>query len=185
MMHMDSWWQRKNCRKPAQPVRSGWWRQRNLKRANASWQVTSSKLMGHTMKKEWMTARSYRGKRKGTPHIGDKVWIGVNSTIVGSVVIGDDVLIAPNTYINCDVPAHSVVFGNPCIIKHVDNATKDYVNHIAQIWKKEKSENKSICCASIRKVTAMNWFLPVWVMAWGTSLSFINNHARKIRKEMR
>lgn len=33
---MDSWWQRKNCRKPAQPVRSGWWRQRNLKRANAS-----------------------------------------------------------------------------------------------------------------------------------------------------
>ena len=23
-----------------------------------------------------------RGKRKGTPHIGDKVWIGVNSTIV-------------------------------------------------------------------------------------------------------
>lgn len=28
-----------------------------------------------------------RGKRKGTPHIGDKVWIGVNSTIVGNVVI--------------------------------------------------------------------------------------------------
>ena len=74
-----------------------------------------------------------RGKRKGTPHIGDKVWIGVDSTIVGNVVIGDDVLIAPNTYINCDVPDHSVVFGNPCIIKHVDNATKDYVNHIAQI----------------------------------------------------
>ena len=74
-----------------------------------------------------------RGKRKGTPHIGDKVWIGVNSTIVGNVVIGDDVLIAPNTYINRDVPDHSVVFGNPCIIKHVDNATKDYVNHIAQI----------------------------------------------------
>ena len=74
-----------------------------------------------------------RGKRKGTPHIGDKVWIGVNSTIVGNVVIGDDVLIAPNTYINCDVPDHSVVFGNPCIIKHVDNATKDYINHIAQI----------------------------------------------------
>ena len=74
-----------------------------------------------------------RGKRKGTPHIGDKVWIGVNSTIVGNIVIGDDVLIAPNTYINCDVPDHSVVLGNPCIIKHVDNATKDYINHIAQI----------------------------------------------------
>lgn len=71
-----------------------------------------------------------RGKRKGAPIIGDKVWIGVNSTIVGNIKIGDDVLIAPNSYINCDVPSHSVVFGNPCIIKHRDNATEGYINNI-------------------------------------------------------
>ena len=69
-----------------------------------------------------------RGKRKGTPCIGNNVWIGVNATIVGNVVIGNDVLIAPNTYINCDIPDHSIVFGNPCIVKHADNATKDYIN---------------------------------------------------------
>lgn len=69
-----------------------------------------------------------RGKRKGVPTIGDSVWIGINSTIVGNITIGDDVLIAPNTYVNCDVPSHSVVFGNPCIIKHRDNATEDYIN---------------------------------------------------------
>lgn len=69
-----------------------------------------------------------RGKRMGTPHIGNCVWIGVNATIVGNINIGDDVLIAPNTYVNCDVPSHSVVFGNPCIIKHRDDATQDYIN---------------------------------------------------------
>ena len=74
-----------------------------------------------------------RGKRKGTPHIGSKVWIGVNSTIVGNIVVGNDVLIAPNTYINCDIPDHSIVFGNPCIIKHVENATKEYINHTVEL----------------------------------------------------
>ena len=64
------------------------------------------------------------------PVIGNNVWIGVNSTIVGKIRIGDDVLIAPNTYINCDISDHSVVFGNPCIIKHRDNATEGYLNHI-------------------------------------------------------
>lgn len=70
-----------------------------------------------------------RGKRKGAPIIGDCVWIGVNSTIVGRITIGDDVLIAPNTYVNCDIPSHSVVFGNPCVIKHRDNATENYINN--------------------------------------------------------
>lgn len=70
-----------------------------------------------------------RGKRKGVPIIGNEVWIGINSTIVGNVSIGNDVLIAPNSYVNCDVPDHSIVIGNPCIIKHRDNATEDYINN--------------------------------------------------------
>lgn len=70
-----------------------------------------------------------RGRRKGTPTIGNCVWIGINSTIVGNVNIGDDVLIAPNTFVNCDVPAHSIVFGNPCVIKSKENATEDYINN--------------------------------------------------------
>lgn len=71
-----------------------------------------------------------RGRRKGTPTIGSKVWIGVNATIVGNITIGDDVLIAPNSYVNCDIPSNSEVFGNPCIIKHRDNATEGYINRI-------------------------------------------------------
>lgn len=70
-----------------------------------------------------------RGPRKGTPTIGNEVWIGINATVVGNITVGNDVLIAPNTYVNCDIPDHSVVFGNPCINKHRDNATAGYINH--------------------------------------------------------
>lgn len=70
-----------------------------------------------------------RGDRKGSPVIGNKVWIGINSVIVGAINIGNDVLIAPNSYVNCDIPDHSVVFGNPCIIKHRENATDGYINN--------------------------------------------------------
>ena len=63
-----------------------------------------------------------RGERKGTPIIGNNVWIGANSVIVGNIKIGDDVLIAPNSFVNCDIPPHSIVLGNPCIIKSRDRS---------------------------------------------------------------
>lgn len=69
-----------------------------------------------------------RGKRKGTPVIGDNVWIGINSTIVGQIHIGNDVLIAPNSYVNCDIPDHSVVLGSPCIIIPKEFATEGYLS---------------------------------------------------------
>ena len=70
-----------------------------------------------------------RGTKKGCPKIGNDVWIGINSTIVGKIKIGDDVLIAPNSYINTDVPSHSVVLGNPCKIIQKNNATESYINN--------------------------------------------------------
>lgn len=71
-----------------------------------------------------------RGRRKGVPVIGSHVWIGINAVIVGNITIGDDVLIAPNAYVNTDVPAHSVVIGNPCKIVPRENATRAYINNI-------------------------------------------------------
>lgn len=69
-----------------------------------------------------------RGKRKGVPTIGDDVWIGVNATIVGSIKVGSDVLIAPGAYVNCEVPDHSIVLGNPCKVIPCKNATEGYIN---------------------------------------------------------
>lgn len=70
-----------------------------------------------------------RGKRKGCPVISDNVWIGTNSVIVGNITIGTDVLIAPLSYVNFDVPEHSIVIGNPAKIIHRENATEGYINH--------------------------------------------------------
>ena len=69
-----------------------------------------------------------RGKRKGCPKIGDKVWIGTNAVIVGNITIGNDVLIAPLAYVNFDVPDHSIVIGNPAKIIRRENATEGYIN---------------------------------------------------------
>lgn len=85
-----------------------------------------------------------RGKRKGVPTIGNWVWIGINATIVGNISVGDDVLIAPNTYVNCNVPSHSVVFGNPCIIKPMYNATEHYISNPVPLSDPEKE--KEIWC---------------------------------------
>lgn len=63
----------------------------------------------------------------GSPHIGDNVYIGINATVVGNTHIGSDVLIAPNSYVNFDVPDHSVVIGNPAVIHQKENATEGYV----------------------------------------------------------
>ncbi len=68
-----------------------------------------------------------RGKREGAPIIGDEVYIGTNAVIVGKVKIGNNVLIAPNCYINFDVPSNSIVIGNPGKIIHNDNATSKYI----------------------------------------------------------
>lgn len=70
-----------------------------------------------------------RGKSKGIPVIGNCVWIGTNAVIVGGITIGDDVLIAPNSYVNTDIPSHSVVMGNPAAIYPRENATIAYINN--------------------------------------------------------
>lgn len=72
-----------------------------------------------------------RGKRSGVPTIGNRVSICVNATMVGKIVIGDDVLIAPEALVNCDVQSHSVVVGNPCSIHHRENATEGFIGNLA------------------------------------------------------
>ena len=69
------------------------------------------------------------GKQPGAPHLGNCVYVGLNSTILGGIEIGDHVMIAPNTFVNQDIPSHSVVIGNPCKIIPKKNATAQYIYH--------------------------------------------------------
>jgi serine O-acetyltransferase len=71
-----------------------------------------------------------RGEKKGSPVIGNKVWIGPGAVIVGKIVIGDNVLISPNSYVNTDIPSNSLVMGNPARAIFKDDATEDYITNI-------------------------------------------------------
>ena len=68
-----------------------------------------------------------RGKREGAPTIGNRVFIGINATVIGKITIGDDVMIAPGAFVNFDVPSNSVVLGNPGKAYHKDNAAESYI----------------------------------------------------------
>lgn len=87
-----------------------------------------------TIHKDATVRQTSRGLIKGVPVVGNDVWVGSNAPIVSRISIGDDVLIAPNTFVNVDVPSNSVVYGNPGIIKSAPHATKDYIiNRIEEI----------------------------------------------------
>ena len=71
---------------------------------------------------------SYRGRRRGVPQISNRVWIGANAAVVGNIKIGNNVLIAPNSYVFTDVPDNSVVAGNPARIIS-SKGTEGYVQN--------------------------------------------------------
>lgn len=73
-----------------------------------------------------------RGKNKGAPVIGNNVWIGTGSVLVGKIRVGDNVLIAPNSYINSDIPSNCVVKNTRSLeIIPRENAVEGYINNPA------------------------------------------------------
>ena len=71
-----------------------------------------------------------RGKNMGCPTINDMVWIGAGAVIVGKINVGSNVLIAPNSYVNIDIPDNSIAIGNPCKIISHPNPCENYINFI-------------------------------------------------------
>ena len=81
------------------------------------------------------------GNRKGAPIIGNRVVIGLNATICGNVKIGNDVFIAPNAFVNFDVPDNSIVIGNPGVIHKKEKAAIDYFYSFKRVSEDEYDEN--------------------------------------------
>jgi serine O-acetyltransferase len=73
-----------------------------------------------------------RGSRQGCPTIGNRVWIGTGAVLVGRITVGDNVLIAPNSFVNFDVPPNSVVLGNPARVMPRDDATAGYIEFVLE-----------------------------------------------------
>lgn len=70
-----------------------------------------------------------RGNKKGCPVIGDKVWIGANAVVVGNIKVGNNVLIAPLSFVTTDVPDNAVIAGNPAVIINY-KGTDEYNNNL-------------------------------------------------------
>lgn len=112
-----------------------WWR-----RANKSPNILNRIILKRYSKKYGLEistgAKIGRGLYLGHPYnitvgggvkIGDNVAIGINATVIGNIHIGNDVMIASNSFVNFDVPDHSIVIGNPGVIHHKENATEGYI----------------------------------------------------------
>jgi serine O-acetyltransferase len=60
-----------------------------------------------------------RGEERGLPTIGNRVFIGAGSMIVGKITIGDDAYIFPGSVVTRSVPARAVVMGYPArLVSH-------------------------------------------------------------------
>jgi serine O-acetyltransferase len=70
-----------------------------------------------------------RGKNKGYPILGNNIYIGPGSKIVGAVKIGNNVAIGANCVVTRDIPDNSVVCGIPGKVISQEGA-KGYVNKI-------------------------------------------------------
>ena len=74
--------------------------------------------------------------------IRKNVWIGANSVILPGVKIGDNSVIGAGSTIIEDVPAYSVVAGNPAkIIKQYDFETKHWQQVQATLWELDPIPN--------------------------------------------
>lgn len=57
--------------------------------------------------------------------IGDRVWIGGHTVILGNVTIGDDTVIGAGSVVTKDIPDGVVAFGNPCrVIREINENDK-------------------------------------------------------------
>ncbi|MFL0796110.1 MAG: hypothetical protein K6L73_01310 [Cellvibrionaceae bacterium] len=71
-----------------------------------------------------------RGKYKGTPVIGDKVYMATGSKIIGGITVGDNVLISANALITSNIDDSAVCVGVPAeVVSH--NGNSGYIEFLA------------------------------------------------------
>lgn len=69
---------------------------------------------------------SGRGSWRGVPRIGNNVYMGANSVIIGNITVGDNAVIGANSLITESVDPNITVVGVPAK-KVSDNTSKNYI----------------------------------------------------------
>jgi serine O-acetyltransferase len=70
-----------------------------------------------------------RGDKKGSPVIGNNVYIGPGAKLIGKIFIGDNVAIGANSVVTKDVENNAVVAGAPARVLSMEG-TDGYVTYI-------------------------------------------------------
>jgi serine O-acetyltransferase len=93
--------------------------------------------------------------RNGSPVIGDRVYIGPGSAIVGPVTVGEDAVIGIGAVVIRSVPARAVVAGNPArVLSH--GGSFDLIRYpgmerdprrLASLALRDNSERAAAACA--------------------------------------
>lgn len=87
---------------------------------------------------------------KGDIIIGNDVWFGYDSLVMGGVTIGDGSIIATRAVVTKDVPPYSIVAGNPAKVvkRRFDEKTTQRLLELAWWdWEIEKiNQNLSLLC---------------------------------------
>lgn len=64
----------------------------------------------------------------GKPKIGNNVFIGTNTVVLGDITIGNNVVIGACSFVNTNIPSNSIAVGNPArVIKTIDD---DYITRM-------------------------------------------------------
>jgi serine O-acetyltransferase len=69
---------------------------------------------------------SGQDEKRGVPVLGNNIYIGANSVLVGKITIGDNVLIGACSLVTIDAPENSVLLGVPAKIIS-QNSSKGYI----------------------------------------------------------
>lgn len=94
---------------------------------------------------------------KGDTVVGNDVWIGQNATVLPGVHIGDGAIVGCNSVVASDVPAYTIVAGNPArpIRKRFDDELIALLEQF-RWWDKSVEEIKSLVpllmCSDLDKV---------------------------------
>lgn len=97
----------------------------------------------NALKQRWITQNHFSPFNKTT--IGNDVWIGASSIIIGGIIIGDGAVIAAGSVVTKDVPPYAIVGGTPAkIIKY--RFSQEVITKLLQIswWDFSQTKLKKI-----------------------------------------
>jgi serine O-acetyltransferase len=74
---------------------------------------------------------SGRGRCRGVPALGERVYVGANAVIAGAVYVGDDALVAANALVTRDVEPRAVMLGNPAQVVSFEGSG-EYISPVCE-----------------------------------------------------